>query len=215
MKLYDFPRSSASYRVRIAANLKGIEFEPQLVDFGKDEQTSTRYLSVAASGLVPAIEFDGNVLTQSIAIIRYLDCVCPDPLLVPDDPIVGSVVLEMALSVACDIHPINNLRVLKRLKNRFGASEDAIRHDWYAHWVRLGFLGLEARAAVCGGRCCYGDTVTLADVCLVPQMFNARRFNVDLREFPTLTAIADRLEQEPAFAKAAPNQQHYGADTTV
>lgn len=186
-KLYDFPRSSASYRVRIACALKGVDYEKVPVDFRADAQRSPDYLLIAPAGLVPAYEADdGTLLTQSLAIIRHLDTTHPQPKLFPDDPKGDCAALEMALAIACDIHPLNNLRVLKYLQGELGAGEGK-RADWYAHWVRRGFKGLEARVKDHGGGpYCLGRLLTVADVCLVPQMANARRFDVPLDDFPTL-----------------------------
>lgn len=204
MELFDFPRSSASYRIRIACNLKGLDVCKVLVNFRENEQRSEDYLAVSPSGLVPTLkEEDGWTLSQSVAILDYLDHLAPKPRLFPTSPRARAEVMEMALIVACDIHPLNNLRILKYLENNLGADEDA-RNAWYAQWVQLGFEGLEAKAKAYGGPYCYGDTLTAADLCLVPQMFNARRFNVDLSAFPTLADIDARLTAMDAFAKAAP-----------
>ncbi|MEM8988747.1 MAG: maleylacetoacetate isomerase [Pseudomonadota bacterium] len=205
-RLFDFPRSSASYRVRIACNLKAVAYDKVLVNFREHAQRSAEYLEVNPSGLVPAFESDdGTVLSQSLAILKFLDTVSATPRLFPADPKEESAVWEMALIIACDIHPLNNLRVLKYLENTLGADE-AARDAWYANWVSLGFEGLEARAKARGASYCYGDAPTAVDVCLVPQMFNARRFNVTLDAFPTLVDIDARLQQMDAFAKAAPDQ---------
>ena len=204
-KLYDFPRSSASYRVRIACNLKGLDYERALVNFRENAQRSEAFLEVNPSGLLPAFEFDdGTVLSQSMAILKYLDALHPSPRLFPSAPLEESAVWEMSLIIACDIHPLNNLRVLKYLEHELGADEKA-REDWYARWVRAGFEGLEARVSARGGPYCFGADITAADVCLVPQMFNARRFNVGLEDFPTLTATDRRLQEIEAFRAAAPD----------
>ncbi|MEO1657735.1 MAG: maleylacetoacetate isomerase [Pseudomonadota bacterium] len=204
MKLYDFPKSSASFRVRIAANLKGLDIESSLVDFRRDEQRSDQYLSVARSGLVPALVDGELTLTQSLAICRYLDHIEPSPRLFPKDPKDEAIMLSMALTIACDIHPLNNLRVLKYLREQFGQSEEAV-NAWYAHWITLGFEGLEELVQKHGSDThCFGETVSFADICLVPQMFNARRFNVALDAFPRLVAIDRSLQQHSAYRDAAP-----------
>lgn len=204
MKIYDFPRSSASYRVRIICNLKNIEAKKVLVDFSTNAQRSSEYLSIAPSGLVPSlVEDDGFKLSQSIAIARYLDRLYPLPRLIPEDAKGEAIVMEMSLAIACDIHPINNLRVLKYLENTLNVSSER-RNSWYSEWVQLGFVALESRVQSIGGTYCVGEEVTLADICLVPQMFNARRFNVDLDSFPRLTEIDSRLRSIPSFEEAAP-----------
>ncbi len=203
-KLYDFPRSSASYRIRIACNLKNVAYEKVLINFRENAQRSDAYLKVNPSGLLPSFEADdGTVLSQSMAILRYLDATCPEPALFPKDMEAECAVWEMALIIACDIHPLNNLRVLQYLENELGADQDA-RNAWYAEWVRLGFAGLEERVSARGGTYCFGDSVTAVDVCLVPQMFNARRFDVPLSAFPKLVEVDERLRAIDAFAAAAP-----------
>lgn len=205
MKLYGFPKSSASYRVRIACALKGVEPETALVNFRTNDQRSEAYLSVAPSGLVPALtDDDGFTLSQSLAIMLHLDDAYPDPPLQPADRRLALKALELALAVACDIHPLNNLRVLKYLEHTLGQDETS-RNAWYAHWIQTGFEGLEAEIVNVGGEYCVGDTVTLADICLVPQMFNARRFNVDLSAYPRLVEIDARLNALDAFQAARPD----------
>ncbi|MEO9599512.1 maleylacetoacetate isomerase [Parasphingorhabdus sp.] len=205
MKLYDFPRSSASFRVRIALNLKGCQYETVKVDFATGDQMAPSYRQVNPSGLVPFVEFDDGVrLSQSMAIMKYLDRLYPSPRLLPENVADEAAVMEMAMTIACDIHPLNNLRVLKYLEQELGADE-AARQAWYANWVRAGFSGLEALvAARSGGARCFGDELTAVDVCLVPQMFNARRFSVPLDDFSTLVEIDRVLQDIPAFRDAAP-----------
>lgn len=205
MELYDFPRSSAAYRVRIACALKGLSYKKTLIDFRAGAQRSPEYLALAPSGLTPTlVTDDGLTLSQSLAIITYLDATAPAPRLIPADPIAAAKVWEMALIVACDVHPLNNLRVLKYLEGPLGVGEEA-KNTWCRHWVTLGFEAFEARARASAGTYCFGDAVTLADVCLVPQMFNARRFAVDLAPFPTLSAIDARLQTLAAVAAAHPD----------
>ncbi len=207
MKLYNFPRSSASFRVRIACALKKLDVEEVLVNFRENAQRSEGYLNVAPSGLVPALETEEITLSQSLAIIRYLDHLHPTTLLIPQDPIQEARVLEMSLAIACDIHPINNLRVLNYIKDKFQADEAAVE-DWVKEWVSLGFSGLEALVSKYNAnpspKYCFGDSVSLVDLCLVPQMFNARRFNVPLDDYPLLCAIDSHLTKLPEFEKSAP-----------
>ena len=202
--LYDYFRSSACYRVRIALNLKGIAYRSVPVNLLEGEQKDPDYVARNPQGFVPFLEIDGAKLNQSLAIIDYLDATRPEPALVPADPADRAHVLALALAVACDIHPLNNLRVLKRLSG-LGLDQEA-RDDWYRHWVSEGLAALEAMAAPRAGRFLFGDGPGLADICLVPQMFNARRFEVPLDAYPTLVradAEANRLE---AFAAAHPER---------
>ena len=202
--LYDFPRSSASYRVRIALALKGIAYETRLVNLRAGEQSAPDYLALAPAGLVPSLILpDGTMLTQSLAIMRFLDNVST-PRLFPADPLNDARVSALSLAIACDIHPLNNLRVLGYLQTELEVSDDG-KSNWYAHWVRAGFTALETEIAKCGGLYCYGDVLSAADVCLVPQMANARRFAVDVSKFPLLTAINDRLCAIPEFIAAEPS----------
>ncbi len=201
--LYDFPRSSASYRVRIALALKGIAYEARTVDIRAGEQNAPDYMAMAPAGLVPSFRLpDGTVLTQSLAIIRYLDTVSA-PRLFPENPMADAQVSALSMAIACDIHPLNNLRVLGYLQTELGVSDSA-KTDWYAHWVQAGFAALETAIARHGGLYCYGDVLSAADVCLVPQMANAKRFGVEISGFPLLSAINDRLYQIPEFIAAAP-----------
>ena len=206
-RLYTYFRSSAAYRVRIALNLKGLSYEPVFVHLRKGEQQGEAYRAVNPQGLVPALETAEGVLAQSLAIIEYLDETHPSPPLLPAEPFARAQVRRMAQIIACDIHPLNNLAVLKTLKRDFGADEEAIGR-WYAHWIHRGFAALEELVARYGSaERSFGEAVTLADVCLVPQMANARRFAVDLTPFPRLVAIDAALRALPAFAAAAPEAQ--------
>jgi len=204
--LHDYFRSSASYRVRIALNLKGIAFHSHAVDLRTDEQQSAAYRDLNPQGFVPMLEMNGERLTQSLAIFDFLDAQVPEPPLVPRDPADRAHVLALALTVACDIHPLNNLRVLRYLKNQLGQPQQAI-DDWYRHWVTEGLAALEALAAPRAGRCLFGDEVTMADICLVPQLYNARRLKTLLDDFPTLTRVDGALTALPAFAAAHPDRQ--------
>jgi maleylacetoacetate isomerase/maleylpyruvate isomerase len=208
VKLYTYASSSAAYRVRIALNLKGLAPEPVFVHLLKDggEQLKSPYAAVNPQKLVPALATDEGVLAQSLAIIEYLDETHPKPALLPATAFGRAVVRSMALAIACDIHPVNNLRVRKYLKGVLGQTDQAV-DTWYRHWIELGFAGLEAQVGPHAGKFCYGDAPTLADICLVPQLYNARRFKVDLAPFPTLVAIDARAQALPAFAAAAPERQ--------
>ena len=208
--LYDYFRSSAAYRVRIALNLKGVDYESRPVDLREDAQKSAEYRAFNPQGLVPTLEIDGHRLTQSLAIIVYLDQTISEPMLMPRDPVDGAHVRAMAMAVACDIHPLNNLRVLKYLKGELGHSQDEI-DAWYAHWVTEGLGALEATAAPRAGAFLFGDSPTIADVCLVPQLFNARRMNVPIDAFPTLLRADENANRIEAFAAAHPERQEVAA----
>jgi maleylacetoacetate isomerase len=204
--LYDYFRSSAAYRVRIALNLKGIDYESRQVDLREGEQKEGGYRALNPQGLVPMLEIDGHRLTQSLAILSYLDLRYQNQPLLPASAVERAHVLSMALTVACDIHPLNNLRVLKYLKNELGQSQDEI-DAWYAHWIGEGLPALEALAAPRAGAFLFGDGPTMADVCLVPQLYNARRFNVSLDAYPTLLRADENASKLEAFATAAPERQ--------
>lgn len=199
--LYDFWRSSAAYRVRIALNLKGIAYRRVPIDLRLGEQGGADYTALNPQGLVPALAIDGHLLTQSLAIIDYLDAICPNARLLPADPLARALTLARALAIAADIHPIQNLRVMNRLREQFGADDEAA-FAWNRHWIELGFAALEAGAPDRG--LFGGDAPDLADICLVPQMFNARRFEVGLDAYPRLVGIDARLRAIPAIAAAAP-----------
>lgn len=204
MILHEFPLSSASYRVRIALELKGLSYETRSYRLRAGEQRSPEYLAINPAGLVPALEVDGTILTQSLAIIDYLDATRTEPRLIPTDPARRTRVLAMALTVACDIHPLNNLRVLLYLENVLGLDE-AARVAWYSEWVAAGFKALEsALQQTPTYHFAAGDAPGLAEICLVPQVYNARRYHVDLAPYPRLVEIADRAATVPAFARAAP-----------
>jgi len=198
--LYDYYRSSASYRVRIALNLKGLEHDRVPVNLLEGEQKDPAYRERNPQGFVPMLEAEGERLTQSLAIVAWLDARFPEPPLRPDDPHV----LALALTIAADIHPINNLRVLKHLA-RLGIDQET-RDDWYRHWICEGFEALEALASPRAGRFLFGDEVTLADICLVPQMYNARRFEVDLAPYPILVRADAAAAALDAFAAAHPDR---------
>lgn len=210
MRLYTYFRSSAAYRVRIALNLKGLEYDAVPVHLVKDggQQKKPEYLALNPQGLVPALQVDGQVLTQSLAIIEYVDETHPSPPLLPADPLGRARVRAIAQAIACDIHPVNNLRVLQYLGGRLGLDQ-AAKDEWYRHWVQTGLQAVEAMLAQDSrtGAFCHGDQPGLADCCLVPQVFNAKRFNCDLSAVPTIMAIAERCESLAAFAQAAPANQ--------
>jgi maleylpyruvate isomerase len=209
MKLYDYFRSSAAYRVRIALNLKGLEPSRAFVHLRKGAQRADDYLALNAQGLVPALALDdGTLLTQSLAIIEYLEETEPQPPLLPRAAAARARVRSIALAVACDIHPLNNLRVLLYLKNTLGVADEQ-KDAWYKYWVDVGLEALEKQLSrdAATGRFCHGDTPTLADICLVPQLANARRMAVDTTPYPTLIRIEAACAALPAFADAAPERQ--------
>jgi len=204
--LHDYYRSSAAYRVRIALNLKSVGYESRPVNLAEGAQQSAEYRALNPQGLVPMLEIDGLKLTQSLSIIMYLASRFPEPPLLPEDPGEAAHVRGMALSIACDIHPLNNLRVLKYLKGELGQDQAAV-DAWYRHWISQGLAPLEALAAPRAGAFLYGDAPTIADICLVPQLYNARRFDVPLDAYPTLLrADASAAALEP-FAAAHPDRQ--------
>ena len=208
MKLYTYFRSSAAYRVRIALNLKGIDYELVPVDLRPGAHRQPDYLALNPQGLIPALEGGGAVIGQSLAVIEYLEETHPQPPLLPRSPLDRARVRSLALNVACDMHPLNNLRVLNYLRSPLAQDEAAV-DTWYRHWIAEGFRGLEeeAKRASGDGRHMFGTQVTLADVCIVPQMFNARRFKCNVEPFPTLHGICAHLEGLPQFARAAPGAQ--------
>ncbi len=208
--LYDYWRSSAAYRVRIALNLKGVAYEQRSIDLAAGDQKGDAYRAINPQGLVPMLEIDGHKLTQSLSIIMYLATRIPEPLLLPADPAEAAHVRSMALAIACDIHPLNNLRVLKYLKGPLGQEQAAI-DAWIAHWISEGFAALEAMAATRAGQFLFGDEPTIADVCLVPQMYNARRFDVPLDPYPTLRRADANASQLEPFARAHPDMQEHAA----
>jgi maleylacetoacetate isomerase len=204
--LHDYYRSSAAYRVRIALNLKGVEYESRMVNLAEGAQKSDDYRALNPQGFVPMLEIDGLRLTQSLAIIVYLDQRFADPPLVPRDIADGAHVRALALAIACDIHPLNNLRVLKYLGGTLGLEQEA-RDAWYRHWVSEGLAALEQIAAPRAGAFLFGDTPTLADVCLVPQLYNARRLDVPLGPYPALVRADESASRIEAFAAAHPDRQ--------
>ena len=203
--LFDYYRSSASYRVRIALNLKGVEHRSVPVNLAAGAQKEQDYRAVNPQGFVPMLEDGGRRITQSLAIIHYLDATRPEPPLVPADAADRAHVVALALTIACDIHPLNNLRVLNHLTGELGLSEDT-KNAWIARWIGEGFAALESLAAPRAGRFLFGDTPTLADICLVPQMYNARRFGVPVEAFPLLVRADAEATALGAFAAAHPDR---------
>jgi maleylacetoacetate isomerase len=207
-QLYTYFRSSASYRVRIALHLKGLSFDTVPVHLLKDggEQHSSQYRALNPAKLVPTLADEGLTLGQSVAIMEYLEEAYPTPALLPADRAARAQVRAVVQSIACDIHPLNNLRVLQYLENTLH-QDDAARATWYRHWITLGFEALESQLAATAGQFCFGDTPTLADCCLIPQVANSRRFDTPLERFPTLVRIDAHCRALPAFVAAAPENQ--------
>lgn len=207
LKLYDYFRSSASFRVRIALNLKQLDYDVVPVHLLNNggEQFSPEYQAVNPMSLVPSLDDNGRTITQSLAIIEYIDDTHPSPPLLPTDPYVKALVRAFAYTIAAEIHPINNLRVLTYLKNELDISDEQ-KHKWYQHWIHKGLGALEKMLAVNSKQSsfCYGDTPSLADICLVPQMFNARRFHCDLSAYSNLCRIDEHCQTLPAFTNARP-----------
>ena len=209
MILYGYALSSASYRVRIALGLKRLQFTSISLNLRSGEQRLEGYLQINSQGFVPALALDdGTVLTQSAAIIEYLDEIHPDPPLLPTAPLARARVRALSQAITCDLHPLNNLRVLQYLEKDLG-HDKTLRDAWYGHWVRMGFDAIERRLVRDAetGRFCHGDAPTLADVCLVPQVFNARRFAVDLGPYPRIVGIDAACRELPEFQAAAPDRQ--------
>lgn len=206
MILHGYWRSGAAYRTRIALALKGLAYRQQGVDLRTGAQKSEAFVALNPQGMVPALEVDGVVLTQSPAILEWLEDAHPAPALLPTDAIDRARVRAMAALIGCDIHPLNNLRVGKALRETFGADQAAV-DAWAARWILPGFEALEALVARHGAGWCFGDTPTLADCYLIPQIYSARRFNVALDAFPRLLAIDAAAARHPAFIAAHPDNQ--------
>ena len=210
MKLYGYFRSSASYRLRIALALKNVSHEQASIHLtrGGGEQFSAAFHKLNPQQLIPVLEHDGHVLVQSLAIMEYLEETVPQPAILPKDPAGRARVRALCQVVACEMHPLNNLRVLTYLTKNLGVSEEA-KLGWYRHWIALGFTALEGLLAghPQTGRYCHGDSPTMADICLVPQVFNAKRFDCPMEAFPTVMRIHDACQALPAFAGAAPAKQ--------
>lgn len=209
MKLYDYFRSSASFRVRIALHLKGIAYEQVPIHLLKDGgiQHQSHYHAINAQELIPSLILeDGNTLTQSLAIIEYLETVYPEPPLLPTDPIQKAKIRAIANMVACDIHPLNNLRVLQYLKNNLQITEDQ-KNTWYQHWIHIGFDAIEEMLPPDHNLFAFGKNPTLADVCLVPQIYNAIRFKCQMNAFPKLQKIYENALTHPVISQAFPDNQ--------
>lgn len=209
MELFDYVRSSSAYRVRICLNLKGIEYDATAVNLLEKQQSSAQYKEVNPQGLVPALKDGENLVTQSIAICEYLEEKYPETAsILPQDLMAKTHVKALALSIGCDIQPLNNLRILNYLVQDMGLSDEQ-KMTWYHHWIKEGFTALEAQLAASAytGDFCCGDEPGLADICLVPQVFNARRFKAPMQDYPTINRIVENCEKLPAFAKAHPDYQ--------
>ena len=206
--LYTFFRSSTSFRLRIALNAKGLAYTPEFVNLPKMQHRDPAYMAKNPQGLVPALLDGGRLYTQSLAVLEYLDERYPEPPLMPRDIEERAYVRALAQIIGCDIHPVNNVRVLKYLRSRWKLSEED-SNEWYAHWIAEGFRSIEATIKQEGraGAYCLGERFTIADICLAPQVFNAQRFNCDLAAYPVSVAIAERVMQLPAVLKAHPKEQ--------
>lgn len=207
MKLYDYFRSTTCYRVRIALHLKNISYEKisiHLINNG-GEQNSPEYQQINPQGLVPCLEVEGQQISQSLAIINYLDETVPSPALLPKNPMDKATVLSLALIIACDMHPLNNLRVLNQFKKQFNPSEEQII-EWYHRWLKAGFDAFEAKLQTIkrSKLFCFGDTVSLADLCLIPQVYNAQRYNFAMDAYPLINAINQHCLELATFQDAAP-----------
>ena len=203
MELYNYFRSSASYRVRIALALKGLDYDYKSVHLAKNEHFQESYAAVSASRLVPLLHDGDHMLTQSLAIIEYLDETRPEPPLLPRDPVGRARVRALALDIACEIHPLNNLRVLRYLTRELKVSEDD-KNRWYKHWVETGLEVVERQLAAAPATFCHGNTPTLADCCLVPQIFNAQRFECRLDHVPQVMRVYEACMKLPAFEGTRP-----------
>jgi maleylacetoacetate isomerase len=208
VKLYTYFRSSAAFRVRIALNLKGLEYQAQLVSLPKGAHREAQYAKVNPQALVPTlVSRDGWHLAQSLAIIEYLDETHPQPPLIPREAKARARVRSLSLLIACEIHPLNNLRTLQYLKRELKLGEDQV-NAWYRHWIAEGLGKLEAELGEAGtGRFCHGDAPSMADCCLVPQIFNAQRYDCDLAPYPTVLRVFDACMKLDAFERAQPSQQ--------
>ena len=207
MRLYSYYRSSAAYRVRIALELKGLSYDYIAVNLVRAQQKSGDYLARNPQGLVPALETEEGVLiAQSVAIMEWLEEAHPEPALLPSDPLQRAAVRSTVNSIACDIHPLNNISVLNYLQNPLGTSPEQVQ-VWYGKWVDRGFEALEASLKKNSGLCCYGDLPGMADACLIPQVYNALRFDVQMREYANIMKVWEHCNTLDAFARAHPDAQ--------
>jgi maleylpyruvate isomerase len=208
MKLYGYWRSSAAYRVRIAMHLKGLAFESVPVHLVKNggEQHKKAYTELNPTHLVPTLIDEDVILHQSIAIVEYLDDKYPSVAIYPENILAKAKVKALALDVACEMHPVNNLRVQQYLVSHFSLQESD-KLIWSHHWMNVGFLAVEQQLKVNSGKYCFGDNITMADICLVPQVYNAYRFNLDMSEFPNICRVAENCNQHAAFIAALPENQ--------
>lgn len=205
MKLYSYFRSSAAYRVRIALNLKAIDYDLAIVNLLKSQQLDEGYLAVNPQGLLPALETEEGYLAQSLAILEWLDETYPQSPIITGSAWQKAKIRNISYAIACDIHPVNNLRVLKYLSNELNVDDEA-KNKWYRHWIEIGFEKIELMLSDSSDYC-VGDQPTLADICLVPQVFNAIRFKVDMAAYPKIAAIYERCNKLAAFDDAAPQNQ--------
>jgi maleylacetoacetate isomerase len=206
MKLYTYFRSSAAFRVRIALNLKGIAYEPAFVHLAKGEHRAPAYGAINPQSLLPALDDGGELLTQSLAIIEYLDETHPAVPLLPKDPRGRARVRSLSMLIACEIHPLNNLRVLQHLKRALGQNEEQV-NAWYRHWIADGLSKFEADLTKAGGKFSHGDAPTMADCCLVPQIFNAQRYQCDTAAYPATMRVFAECMKLDAFDRAQPSKQ--------
>lgn len=206
--LHGMWRSSASYRVRIALNLKGLNYEQKNYALAKKEHKTEEFLSKNPQGLIPALEIDGKIITQSLAIMEYLDHLAPECLMLPKDPDERARVQSLSYAIACEIHPLLNLRILQYLKNDLDQDQQGV-NKWYHHWIKQEFTALEKKLSseAATGTFCHGDTPGLADCVLVPQVYNANRFECDLSDYPTIGRINEECLKLKAFADAVPENQ--------
>ena len=207
MRLYSYYRSSAAYRVRIALELKGLAYDYVGVNLLRAQQKSGHYLAKNPQGLVPALETgEGDLIAQSMAIMEWLEETHPEPALLPSDPLNRARARSMANTITCDIHPLNNMSVTNYLQNPAGVSPERVT-DWYAMWVDRGFTAIEQALGETAGSCCFGDTPTVADACLVPQVYNALRFEVDTAPYPKIMGVWEHCNRLEAFERAHPDRQ--------
>jgi maleylacetoacetate isomerase len=207
VKLYSYHRSSAAYRVRIALNLKGLPYDYVPVNLLHSEQKSEDYMARNPQGLLPALELDGGeLLAQSVAILEWLEETSPPPALLPDDALLRARIRSLVNNIVCDIHPLNNLSIMNYLRAELRASDQDV-HRWYCNWVDRGFSAIEQSLADTMGDCCFGDQPTLADVCLIPQVYNAYRFKVPMESYPNIRQVVQHCNSMEAFASAAPEAQ--------